>query len=196
MQIMLIPQLYSHTGTYLTLCIDVLMYSYINRKSVLIPAYDLRTQVELTFTIPIIFNLNMEILIANMFLCIHSACQQQTINDIYKHYVYWKSPVWPLKFIFFLTSNSRPSIIRMFSDTCMLAELLKYIFNLSNSVFSQVFTDQSAHTTSRDHAPHLECNDCQYQTFAACVLLSTKHFSSVQCSLSSIFRAQMVFKFE
>lgn len=82
MQIMLIPQLYSHTGTYLTLCIDVLMYSYINRKSVLIPAYDLRTQVELTFTIPIIFNLNMEILIANMFLCIHSACQQQTVNDI------------------------------------------------------------------------------------------------------------------
>ena len=33
---------------------------------------------------------------------------------------------------------------------------------------------------------------CQYQTFAACVLLSTKHFSSVQCSLSSIFRAQTV----
>ena len=37
-------------------------------------------QVELTFTIQV--NLNMEILIANMFLCIHSACQQQTVNDI------------------------------------------------------------------------------------------------------------------
>ena len=61
------------------------------------------------------------------------------------------------------------------------------------SVFSPEFTDQRAQIISHDHAPHLECSGCQYQTFVACVLLSTKHF---QFSLSSIFRAQTVFKFK
>ena len=41
------------------------------------------------------------------------------------------------------------------------------------------------------HAPHLECSDCQYQTLVSFVPLSTKHFGSVQCSLSSIFRAEV-----
>ena len=27
-----------------------------------------------------------------------------------------------------------------------------------------------------DHVPHLECSDCQYQTFVACIPLSTKYF--------------------
>ena len=63
-------------------------------------------------------------------------------------------------------------------------------------VFSPEFTGQRAQIISQDHAHHLECSDCQYQTLGACVPLSTKHFSSVQCSLSSIFRAQTVFKFK
>ena len=63
------------------------------------------------------------------------------------------------------------------------------------SVFTRIHKPEGT-ILSHDHTPHLECSDCQYQTFAACVLLSTKHFSSVQCSLSSIFRAQTVFKFK
>ena len=64
------------------------------------------------------------------------------------------------------------------------------------AVFSPEFTGRRAQILSHDHTHHLERSDCQYQIFAACVLLSTKHFSSVQSSLSSIFRAQTVFKFK
>ena len=46
------------------------------------------------------------------------------------------------------------------------------------SVFSPEFTDQRAQILSHDHTHHLECSDCQYQTFVACVPLSPKHFSS------------------
>ena len=63
-------------------------------------------------------------------------------------------------------------------------------------VFSPEFTGQRAQIISHDHTPHLECSDCQHQTLVACVPLSTKHFSSVQCSLSSIFRAWTVLKFK
>ena len=45
------------------------------------------------------------------------------------------------------------------------------------AVFSPEFTGQRAQIISHDHTPHLECSDCQYQTFGACVELSTKHFS-------------------
>ena len=58
------------------------------------------------------------------------------------------------------------------------------------AVFSPEFTGQRAQI-SHDHSHHLECSDCQYQTFVACVPSSTKHSSSVQCSLSSVFRAQV-----
>ena len=64
------------------------------------------------------------------------------------------------------------------------------------AVFSPEFTGRRAQILSHDHTYHLEHSDCQYQTIAACVPLSTKHFSSVQCSPSSIFRAQTVFKFK
>ena len=59
-------------------------------------------------------------------------------------------------------------------------------------VFSPKFTGQRAQIISHDHTHHLECSDCHYQTFVTCVPLLTKHFSSVQCSLSSIFRAQTI----
>ena len=36
------------------------------------------------------------------------------------------------------------------------------------------FTGQRGQMISHDHAPLLECSDCQYQTFVACVPLSTK----------------------
>ena len=58
-------------------------------------------------------------------------------------------------------------------------------------MFSPEFTGQRAQILSHDHAHHLERSDFQYQTLVSCVPLSTKHFSSVQCSLSSIFRAQV-----
>ena len=53
---------------------------------------------------------------------------------------------------------------------------------LFTTVFSPEFTGQRAQILSHDHAHHLECSDCQYQTFVACVPLSPKHFK-----LSSMF---------
>ena len=47
--------------------------------------------------------------------------------------------------------------------------------------------DQRAKILSHDHAHHLECSDCQYQTLVACVPLSTKHFSWVQCSVCKFY---------
>ena len=47
------------------------------------------------------------------------------------------------------------------------------------AVFSPEFTGRRAQIISHDHAHHLERSDCHYQTLVACVLLSTKHFSSV-----------------
>ena len=41
---------------------------------------------------------------------------------------------------------------------------------LYKTVFSPEFTGQRVQILSHDHTPHLECSDCQYQTFAACVL--------------------------
>ena len=41
------------------------------------------------------------------------------------------------------------------------------------------FTGQRAQVLSYDHTHHLECSDCHYQTFVACILLSTKHFINV-----------------
>ena len=67
---------------------------------------------------------------------------------------------------------------------------------LEATVFSPEFTGQRAQTISHDHTPHLECSDCHYQTFVACVPPSTKHFSWVQCSLRIIFGVQIVFKFK
>ena len=58
------------------------------------------------------------------------------------------------------------------------------------TAFSLEFTGQRTQILSHDHAHHLECSDCHYQTLVAGVSLSTKQFSSVQCSLSSIFRVQ------
>ena len=49
-------------------------------------------------------------------------------------------------------------------------------------MFSPEFTGQRAQILSHDHTHHLECSDCQYQTFVACVPLSPKHFK-----LSSMF---------
>ena len=49
-------------------------------------------------------------------------------------------------------------------------------------MFSPEFTGQRAEILSHDHAHHLECSDCQYQTFVTCVPLSLKHFK-----LSSMF---------
>ena len=50
-------------------------------------------------------------------------------------------------------------------------------------VFSPEFTGQRTQIISRDHTPHLECSDCQYQTFVACVPLSTKYL--VQFNIQS-----------
>ena len=61
------------------------------------------------------------------------------------------------------------------------------------SVFSLEFTGRRPQILSHDHTHHLECSDCQYQTLVVGVPLSTKHFSSLQCSLSSIFRAQLMY---
>ena len=44
-------------------------------------------------------------------------------------------------------------------------------------VFSPEFTGQRAQIILHGHPHHLEYSDCHYQTFVACVPLSTKHFS-------------------
>jgi len=44
-----------------------------------------------------------------------------------------------------------------------------------STVFSPEFTGQRVQILSHDHAHHLECSDCQYQTLFAGVPLSTKH---------------------
>ena len=54
--------------------------------------------------------------------------------------------------------------------------VLLFNFIIAASVFSPEFTGQKAQIVSHDHAPHLECSDCQYQTLVACVPLSTKCF--------------------
>ena len=59
-------------------------------------------------------------------------------------------------------------------------------------VFSTEFTGQRSQILSHDHAHHLECSDCQYQTLVECVLLSTKHLSSVQSSMFRVFKVQVV----
>ena len=69
-------------------------------------------------------------------------------------------------------------------------EYVRFLPGTATSVFSLEFTGQRAQILSHDHAHHLECSHCQYQTLVAGVPLSTKQFSSVQCSLSSIFRVQ------
>ena len=84
--------------------------------------------------------------------------------------------------------------------SCQASKLLYRIYHRHRNIVGKIvqfhetfppkFTGRRAQIISHDHTPHLECSDCHYQTLVECVPLSTKHFSSVQCSLSSTFTAQ------
>ena len=64
-----------------------------------------------------------------------------------------------------------------FFDLDPLRNITAWQTNKKGPVFSSEFTDQRAQLIPHDHAPHLECSDCKYQTLVACVPLSAKYFS-------------------